>query len=339
MENNIEKYIDLFKAYYKKNALQLCFDEGPDCSEKIIRSHSIQNSFVLDQIQDANHVDVIDYTSNGNICFKSIGRNNASTFTGFCNHHDTKIFSAIDFTDSDSIEALNQQQLVLFHYRTLCREYWSKLNAVKVFDFIKAAISSKNTNDLLKVYPFLNGQDIDWNFLDSELLEFALLGQTMGSKDVEEFYESLRYQIKENKYHLTKGIHFKIDVPAKFALSSFISPVCDFKGNPTNDFTAKTVHYIGLNVFPHKDETNVVLTWHKKSNYENLGKQLLELSSEEQKVQLSKFILAHSENIVFSPELTKRLESEQMERINKIFIQTATSEWFKLDDYEDVNLF
>lgn len=338
MENDLKKYIELFKAYYKKTALQLCFDDDASCSEKIIRSHSIQNSFILDQLEKNNHLEIIDYTANGEITFKSIGRNNASTFTGFCNHHDTQLFAPIDFGQATTIEQISQEQFVLFHYRTLCREYWSKLNAVKVFNFLKETTSKKDTESLFKIYPFLQGQTIDWNFLCHDTLEHALLGQTMGSQDVKRYYESLRCQIKNKKFHHTRGIHFKINSAAKFALSSFISPVCDFKGNKANDFLAKTIHYIGLNVFPHKTETHVILTWHKQSNYEELSKQLLELTEEDQKIQLSKFILAHSENIVFSPRLTESFTQEQKKRIQNIFTGTAV-EFFKLSDYEDINLF
>ena len=340
MNTDITKYIELFKAYYKKNAHHICFDEGDDCSEKIIRSHSIQNSFILDQLEIDNHLSIFDYAANGKIQFKKIGRNNASTFTGFCSFHDSNLFKPIDFNSESDVSTLSSEHFVLFHYRTLCREYWSKLNAIKVFNMMSEAIENQDTASLTKIYPFLSGQqNLSWDFLNGEMLQMALLGQSMGAGDVEPYYESLRYQIENKKYHLTKGVHFIIpSKEIKFAVSSFLSPVCDFDGNKMNDFAGKVIHFLGLNIFPHNGDTQVILTWHKKSNYECFGKQLEAMSVPEKEIQLSKFILAHCENIVFSPSYTDNLDNTKLEKIEKIFKGT-TMELFKLSDYEDVSLF
>ncbi|MBK24495.1 MAG: hypothetical protein CME70_10925 [Halobacteriovorax sp.] len=340
MTNDIVKYLELFKTYYKRSAHQICFDQNDDCSERIIRSHSIQNSFILDQIEVDNHLSIIDYASNGKIQFKKIGRNNASTFTGFCSHHDSSIFAPIDFNQASNISNITPEQFVLFYYRTLCREYWSKLNAIKVFNIMSKASKEKDIDTLLKIYPFLKTEkSINWDFLNGEILEMALLGQSMGAEDVEPYFESLRYQIKNSKYHHTKGIHFVIPSKAsQFAVSSFISPVCDFDGNKRNNFASKTIHFIGLNIFPHNNDTQVIITWHRKSNYDCLGEQLEKMDTAEKEIQLSKFVLAHSENIVFSPDFISNLDQDRTNKIEKIFTGT-TMELFKLSDYEDVSLF
>ena len=340
MKYDPEKYATLFKAYLKRTALELCFYHNENCSRKIIQSHSIQNSFILDQLEENNHLKMIKFECGGLCCFENIGRNKATTFTGFCKYHDNQIFSPIDFKITNDLTFISKEQIVLFHFRSLCREYWAKLNARKAFEFLKDAINKKDKLSLLKIYPFLkNEYAIDWNHLDNELVMSMLQGEAMGCEDMKNYYESILYQIDKKKYHLTKGIHLNIKSPAQFAVNSAITPVCDFKGNKTNDFRAKKVNYICLNLFPHKNETHVILTWHRNSNYDSFGSQLSKLEGDNQKIQLSKFILAHSENIVFSPRLIDRFSKNYKEKIYKMFIESMLSSSFKLDDFEDINLF
>ncbi len=338
----LKKYIDYFIAYSKKTALELCFEStSKQCSGKIIRSHSIQNSFILDQLEVNNHLSIIEYNGGNEVAFKPISRNEASTFTGFCNYHDNQLFQLIDFQEKNIISTMSQKQIVLFHYRTVCLEYWSKLNMKKALFFLKNTISRKNKRSLVKIFPFLASEkSIDWEFPNINELESHLTALSAGIKDVKPYYDSTKDQIKKNKIRTIKGAHFKIDSPAKFAISSFTTPTCDFKGNMINDLSEEVVHYIGLNIFPYKNETHVILTWHEGSNYTELKNQILNLTGNDQKIQLSKFILANCENIVFSPKLTDTFDQTQKERIKKIFVETTPDNAsFKLDDFEDVNLF
>ena len=366
MKYGPEKFITLLKAYSKKTAPELCFYHNEDCSKEIIRSHSIQNSFILDQLEENNHLKMLEVKSNGLCCFENVGRNKATTFTGFCKHHDNQIFLPIDFKMTDDLDSISQEQMVLFHFRTLCKEYWAKLNLRKTGKFLKDTVRRKDRLSLLKIYPFLkNEQTINWNFFNNKHFMIGLEGVARGCEDIENYYKSLLYQINKKKFHLTKGIHLKIKSPAQFAVNSAITPVCDFKGNQANDFLAKELNYICLNLFPHKNETHVILTWDRNSNCDRLGSQLSELEGDNQKIQLSKFVLAHSSNIVFSPKLTDELSKRHKESIYKIFIgselplprpingftkinkediykifiELMSSLSFKLDDFEDVNLF
>lgn len=333
------KYLALFKKYYRENAHELCFFKDTNCSENIIKAHSIQNSFVLDQLSTDGHVYTLDYTSDGSIDFKNTSRNKASVFTGFCSYHDSHLFSSIDFNNDSQIATLSSAQVVLFNLRTLTREYWSKLNAVKSMSFLKKAVETKNADDIVKIYPFLIGQTIDWNFMNTELFADAISGQACGLNDVKPIYESNLYQVREKKYHLTKHTHLVINKPAPFALCSFISPVVDFEGKPQNNFSSKTVNFLGLNIFPHKDKTHILITWHRKVNYDVFGNQLHKMSDEEKEIAISKFTLAHSENFVFSKGYIDGLSVEKKDKIKKIFITTATTPFFRLADLPDVNLF
>ena len=51
--------------------------------------------------------------------FKSVGRNDATTFTGLCSEHDRRMFEPID---KATINVLDEEHLFLFAYRSVLRE-------------------------------------------------------------------------------------------------------------------------------------------------------------------------------------------------------------------------
>jgi len=105
-----------------KYKLNKCLSPAMTCANTAIRAHSVQKSTALSFIEEAGHVCelkmkiVVDEPA----CeFAKVGRNNASTFTGFCNGHDTKIFLPIDTKPLDPEDA---EQLFLIAYRSVTRE-------------------------------------------------------------------------------------------------------------------------------------------------------------------------------------------------------------------------
>lgn len=340
MHTKIDTILLLLQEYREKNAIQACFNSSGECSEKIIKAHTIQNSFILDQLENDGHVMMFNYNSKEKLTFKPISRNKATTFTGFCNLHDTKIFNKIDFKNANQIDQISSEQIALFHYRTMCFEYWKKLNIIKIHERIEQATQKEDRTIIEEILPILKTEkNIDWSFFKHPAITGILEGNRLGAQDIYRFFESSKYQIENNKYHLTKGFHLKIDTKIEFALSSFISPVCDFIGNSVNDFEAKKIDHMALNIFPHNNKAHIIFSWHKSSKFKTLEDQINDMTVDQQKVQISKFVLAHSENIVFSPSLTERLTKELNDKIYQIFSGTIIHSSFSLNDFPDVNLF
>lgn len=340
MNSDLLKYIKFFKIFHSKNAHELCFLQDEQCSEKIISAHSIQNSFTIDQLHREGHLYTIDYGLNGEVEFKSTGRNQASTFTGFCSFHDSSLFSPIDFQPNSTIGQMTNEQYALFNFRALTREYWSKLNAVNCFKILQEIITNKDENKLLSIYPFLKtSEKIDWNFINNDTLNAALLGQTLGTEDVRPIYESLLYQIKNKKFHLTKGYQIIITKPSPFAVCSYITPVVDFEGKSQNNFLGKKIHFLGLNVFPHNGQTHIILTWHRKSNFEGLINQLSKMNTLQLEINVSKFIIAHSENLIFNKDWIDKLSQDKLDNIKRVFQETTISSNFLLNELPNFSLF
>jgi len=108
------------KAINQKFNKCLCPDMA--CEKPAIRAHSVQKATALSFIEEAQHVYGLKMSFKGAepICeFEKIGRNNASTFTGFCSQHDTEIFRPID---TKPLNLKDEEQLFLIAYRSVTRE-------------------------------------------------------------------------------------------------------------------------------------------------------------------------------------------------------------------------
>ena len=114
---NIGNFFEVMKSRFER-----CLEPKLSCNGSVIKAHSVQNAVALDLISENNHVYEIRPrfgAEEPDIRFRKIGRNQASTFTGFCATHDSEIFRPID-TQPISIE--NKHQLFLVAYRSVSRE-------------------------------------------------------------------------------------------------------------------------------------------------------------------------------------------------------------------------
>lgn len=116
-QSNISDFFKTMKVRFEK-----CLEPTLSCTAPAISAHSVQNATALGLIADDNHVyEMRMRVRNGapQCAFEKVGRNQASTFPGFCGPHDTEIFKPID-TKPLSLE--DKEQLFLIAYRSVTRE-------------------------------------------------------------------------------------------------------------------------------------------------------------------------------------------------------------------------
>lgn len=105
-----------------------CLAPSGNCENAPTKVHSIQNSRIFDLLQNDGHLVSFKITPSSEIgphldFDERIGRNQASTFQGLCNNHDTKIFQEIENQNLDLKN--NSKQLFLFAYRAVLKEMHS----------------------------------------------------------------------------------------------------------------------------------------------------------------------------------------------------------------------
>lgn len=112
-------------------SLRVCLAENLDpepCTGGIVKAHSLSRKASLERISRKQHVygfrgAFMDLRrGSGVIRPRLVGVREASTFTGFCEGHDGRLFKKIDAEPL----APTRQQLGLLAYRALCREIMGK---------------------------------------------------------------------------------------------------------------------------------------------------------------------------------------------------------------------
>jgi hypothetical protein len=106
------------------------------CGNQIIGAHTIQRRGGLTAISEEGHVIsvkriLIDIIKNDReVIPREIGIGDASTFMGFCDHHDNEMFRPIE----KSPISLDQKISFLLSFRALSYELFTKKSALKCID-------------------------------------------------------------------------------------------------------------------------------------------------------------------------------------------------------------
>jgi len=124
---------------------------------QIIKAHSIQRANILEKISRKQHVYSFSselgelIKNNGRLKPKLIGINDASTFTGFCNYHDTETFKPIEINQID----ISNEHIFLISYRSLCKEIYAKQFQSNMIPLTKEGDKGLDFNSQLAFQEFL----------------------------------------------------------------------------------------------------------------------------------------------------------------------------------------
>ena len=125
----------LYKAWRIEHELCL-YPSDPKCNSRAISAHSIQNNDTLADLSEGGHVCMIEtkpMVGKDPILpdFERRGRNEATTFKGLCNPHDTKLFKPID---NNPLDLTDPEHIFLITYRSLLKEAYSSVRSGKIVE-------------------------------------------------------------------------------------------------------------------------------------------------------------------------------------------------------------
>lgn len=272
--------------------------KAPDeCEGKIIKAHTIQRSGGLTRIARDGHVyggkaDLgVLKKSDGVIPFALIGINEASTFTGFCSRHDTELFRPIEtepFTAS-------QEQLLLYGYRPICRELYTKLQ-------LQRGEEKRSTYD--RGLPL--HQQIQYQFLDSAVVNST----TLAVRDQKEHKREYDRLLLKRDYQSVNGLVIEFDTTPAVLVSAAYFPDFDFRGAALQDFaTMKKLDVVSYSVVPSDSGGMAVFSWvGNQPAAEKFVESLLELSDEETPDALLRFTFEYFENTFIEPSWWESLD-------------------------------
>lgn len=278
-----------------------------ECSEDIIKAHSIQNNGILSKVSENGKLTVIkpSFTREGvSIEADYKGRKIASTFTGFCGKHD-KVFSDIE---NKPYEKKSKQNFLLA-YRAFAFEAHRKAEATNIFGATVAQRPSilKDETQLM-IYRGYQAAMAD-NLYLKKIFDKAIV---------------------EEDYHVIQTLVIEVEGEALMAACSSIHLEYDLKGNQLNVVTSidttETLKPLMINVFPQHGKTFVVFCWLKEDSifYSNFISQLNHLEKEEMLLYVSNLIVSYTENFYINPAFWETFSNKEKNAIYRYFEEDMT---------------
>jgi len=295
-----------FSKHYSKLSEKCRFKEcvfpvKSECSEKIVKAHSIQKSKILTHIADKGMIITMDprrtfFTGS----FEELGIKTASTFHGFCNYHDTKIFSGIENKDYNS--TLNQN--FLFAYRACAREYVAKKEVLCI---------DKDLVDRTKNPIFIS------KFMADKLDIKNLVNY------LNKFHKELIKPKESRNYNVLTTKSYNLPYESLIAVNSVFNLTYDFNGKVINDpMTSEDMVLLFLNVFPQNNKTHILLSCFSDEldKFRAFFSHIDTFSELQLENLFSQIIIVHCENFCLSPQKWGRIKIDKRREVVSIFQDT-----------------
>jgi len=292
--------------------IKTCFHHQKDkCKGKIKQAHSIQKN---------GRLSIIEGDVNGNQCIYTftscivseksaledlvpIGKKEASTFFGFCDYHDSTLFSPIENFEFDG----SDKHCFLHSYRSFAHSYHRKNEEAQVF--------SDQESIFIKRFPKI-------------VIEKMLLGATLGLKDMAPFKSKLDHMIQNEIYDGLEYLVYEKKGVFPIAVSSLMSPKVSYKNYPMNNHIDPDIPYSQLMItfLPDKNKTIVILAaFEEDTKSIRLLNELDELYDYYLEKAISSLIIANCENTFFSPLFWNSLsKKEKRALLDEFLVNTET---------------
>ncbi|MFC6647051.1 hypothetical protein ACFQBQ_16010 [Granulicella cerasi] len=290
----------LFRA--QKWGFNRCLAPGDECKSHAINSHSIQNAKVLDLLSRNGHVKMIKYEMKKDdfiIAFQDIGRNQASTFGGFCSDHDTEIFKPIDL---QQIDEANTEQLFLLAYRSVAKEVHSSMQAASI---------SQSAYQKRVTLGIDNGNE-------PEPAGMMAIERMMAAYNAHQYKLLLDEAIGQADYSRLEHISFWIDHAQP---SCAVSALFDIDKQAVDT----EAPWVAMNLFPVSNSKSFVLFSflpEEAPRARDYLREVVSASGDYQKYLLSRLVIKHCENFVVAPAIFDTWSQDKAKDICEFFRDT-----------------
>lgn len=306
------------------NGIEICLIDDCYCSDKIIKAHSIQNKNVLSYIADkTNHVYGI--TPDKDKVFDKKSVNRASTFKGFCGHHDNKLF---EYIDNEIYSVLSQEKAnFLYALRAVSRELYAKKNVVAKYENWFKKYDSNEFADLKKKFPILSDQDLDMAFGNNSFFRGLVEGNKIAIKEIEKSFNCLIDAYNKGDFSIIKSKVIKIKDANNLVASTVFAPEFNSKGEVVNKVEEldKPLKSIFLSIVPDNNCSFVIISFLKKDakGLKKFTNDIMGMKPEETRLYLENLLLTHSENMFFSEDFVNSLDKIKKEKLHSYFLEST----------------
>ena len=189
------------------------------------------------------------------------GRKKATTFFGFCGHHDTEIFKPIELKD---YTVGDQEQNFLFAYRAIAQKYYKALFNHKAFERQYEIIKRGDLEEIRSNFPELNEKYLD------EIKEHVLGQEYHGYRIVGKKYLdslkktriSININLDKKRFHKIGTDVIELDREYPITVSTLCPIYFDVEGNAINYLNkSPNVKNLFLTIFPQGGKTYILLSY------------------------------------------------------------------------------
>lgn len=309
----VKKMID--KRIEKARIKTCLHPQKSECAGKVIKAHSIQNNKILSSIAENGHVMMFRPEINKRgleANMNSVGRTVATTFTGFCSHHDKITFAPIE----DRLYVGSSEQNFLFAYRALAFDRHKKLEQINV------------VRDCIKDQPQM--------LTESSFVKFYR-GNQLAERDFQEYTRKFDEALITSKYDILETVKIRLNGFARIAISSAFYLQYDILGNPLNNVNSldsEKLKMIMVNAFPQEDNTFIILSWLKEDVdfFAQFKKQFLNLDDNSVINVLNNLIPYYSENFAIGPKLWESFDELSKQEIQFVFNGEGKNAYYVPED-------
>ena len=288
-------------------ATRLCMhaDAPAGCGKTIVDAHSLQRRGILSSIARDGEVygidmNIIDLLREGDFRDRPIRIRSASTFSGFCNIHDSDTFRAIEtapFTAS-------ADQCFLFGYRALCMELYKKkctlLWIPQVLDYLDRGRS------------FVEQHRIQRYFSD-----FAF-GVHAGARDLTQQKALYDEVLRRRAFSEYQAYVIEFGEAPELVATGACQPEFDFDGQilANLDYTDRILNFVTYSLIPVGSGGAFVLGWMANDEpTDALVRSFEQLPDSDVPHAVVRFVCEHCENTYFSPQWWEALADSDRKAI------------------------
>lgn len=238
-------------GFYSEKYCSVPSSMGSECSGGIIKAHSISKSSSLKEIASNGHVLTTFKCTMSleggalKINPKKIGIQKASTFTGFCAHHDKKLFQPIE----DKHFIASERNCFLIAYRAVSREIFVKKRAAGTFDLLK---------DLDK------GKELEQQLLMQSAHKETTEVNDLTLSDLKHIKSKLDVMLNAKDQGVLGHVVFTLSEPPKVMTSAVVAPKFDFQGGEVQSISKSPniiPSYVIINSFSSNGAGYICLSW------------------------------------------------------------------------------
>lgn len=297
-------------GFYSQKYCSVPSSMNAECSGKIIKAHSISKSSSLKEIANNGHVlttfkGAINIENGFKISPTKIGIKKASTFTGFCAHHDKTLFQPIE--DKDFV--VSEENCFLIAYRAISREIFVKERASGTLDLLKDLDKGKELEQQLSM------QSAHKNLTENN---------DLSTGDLKHIKSKLDAILNGNEQGQLNHVVFTLSEPPKVMTSAAVSLTFDFQGGELQSISQDPniiPGYVIINSFSSNGVGYICLSWIEEHN--SVASNFVDSLKKTNSIgaSLLAFIFTSIENNYLSEDWWSSLGSSQKDHLMSLYSQ------------------